>query len=167
METSHRHVLALAGSVAVAVLALGQGASAQTPRKPHAACQVEGVWEQVSVTFDGHEMPPHSRPMRKIVAHGYFIEIGAEAGRDKLPQRTDEEKLRANEIFGGSGTYTTTDSTFTQHIDYFSFPSWEGAKVVASCRTEGELWHYTFSTAGIPGTENGPKHVSEVWRRVR
>lgn len=138
------------------------------PDAAHAACQVEGVWEQVSVDFDGHKMPPYSRPILKIVANGHWIWVGADAGRNTLPRQTEAEKLRAFQMFGGAGTYTTTDNTFTQHIDYFFDPSAEGATLVASCRTEDEFWYYSFSTVGVPGMEGwGPKRVSEVFRRIR
>lgn len=163
--------IALAGSAIAAVLGMTSPGWAHRPpqsRAPsHAACQVEGVWEQLSVAFDGHEMPPHSRPLRKIVARGHWIWIGADAGRDKLPRQTNADSLRATQIFGGAGTYTTTNRTFTQHIDYFFDPRAEGATLVASCRTQGDLWYYSFSTAGVPGMEGWPKHVSEVWHRIK
>jgi hypothetical protein len=132
-----------------------------------AACEVEGVWEQVSVAFDGKKMPPYSRPPRKIVAHGHWIWIGADAGRDRLPRQTEAERLRATQMFGGAGTYTTTDRTFTQKIDYFFDPKAEGATLLASCRTDGQFWYYSYSTAGVPGMDEGPKRVSEVWRRLQ
>lgn len=171
MQTPHYFGVALSIFVTAAVLGVSSRASAKSPPGAHAArhatCRVEGVWEQVSVTFDGNKMPPHSRPLRKIVSRGHWIWIGADAQRDKLPRQTEADKLRATQIFGGEGTYTTTDRTFTQHIDYFFDPNAEGATLVASCQTEGNLWHYSFSTAGVPGMSNWPKRVSEVWRRVR
>ena len=136
------------------------------PGTARAACQPEGVWEQVSVTWDGRVMPPNSRPLRKIVFRGHWIEVGTEAHRDKLPQDTELDKLRATQTFGGAGTYSTTDRTFTQRIDYFSFPNAEGAALTGPCRTKGDLWRYSFSTVGVPGLE-GPKHVTEVFRRIR
>jgi hypothetical protein len=170
MQTFQRHALALAASATAAVLGAGR-ASAQTPSRPRAAsqaaCQVEGVWEQVFLAFDDREMGLGSRPARKIVARGHWIWIGADARRDTLPLRTAADSLRATRIFGGAGTYTTTDSTFTQHIDYFFDPGAEGATLVASCRTEGERWYYAFTTAGVPGMGGWPRRVSEVWRRLR
>ena len=136
------------------------------PDTAHATCQVEGVWEQVSLIWDGRVMPRHSRPLRKIVFGGHWIEIGTEAHRDKLPQQTELDKLRATQTFGGAGTYTTTDHTFTQHIEYFSFPSAEGATLTGACRTKGKFWRYSFSPIGVPGLE-GPKLVTEVFRRIR
>ena len=137
------------------------------PDAAHAACQVEGVWEQVSLIWDGRVMPSHSRPLRKIVFRGHWIEIGTEANRDKLPQQTEVEKLRAMQTFGGAGTYTTTDRTFTQHIEEFSLPSAEGATLTGPCRTKGRFWRYSFSTVGVPGLQDAAKHVTEVFRRVR
>src|SRR5207253_4632871 len=121
----------------------------------------------VSVTFDGQEMPAHSRPFRKIVLRGHWVEVGAEAHRDKLPQQTEIDKLRATQTFAGAGTYTTTGRTFTQHIDYFSNPGSEGATLTGPCRTAGKLWRYSFSTVGVSGMEGWPKRVSEVFRRIR
>jgi hypothetical protein len=119
MQTSQRHALALAALATGVVFGAGARALAQTPSSPrtasHAACQVEGVWEQVSVTFDGREMGPVPRPPRKIVARGHWIWIGADARRDTLPLRTAADSLRATQIFGGAGTYTTTDSLHAAH----------------------------------------------------
>lgn len=157
--------------ISVTADVLGSQASAKTPQAPrvarHTSCEVEGVWEQVSVAFDGQEMPPHSRPLRKIVYRGHWIEIGTEAHRDKLPQQTEADKLRATQTFGGAGTYTTTDRTFTQHIDQFSNPSVEGATLTGTCRTEGNLWYYSFSTVGVPGMNDWGNRVDEVFRRIR
>lgn len=137
------------------------------PREAHATCQVEGVWEQVSVMWDGRLMPAHSRPLRKIVYHGHWMEIGTEANRGKLPQKTELDKLRATQIFGGAGTYTTTNRTFTQHIDYFTFPGAEGATLSGPCRTKGSFWRYSFSPVGFPPMDKAPKRVTEVFRRIR
>jgi hypothetical protein len=130
-----------------------------------AKCQVEGVWQQVSLIWDGRVTPPHSRPLQKIVFRGHWMEIGTEAGRAKLPQQTELDKLRATQTFGGAGTYTTTDHTFTQRIENFTFPSAEGATLTGPCRTQGKFWRYSFSTVGT-GLE-GAKYVTEVFRRVR
>ena len=137
------------------------------PGAARATCRVEGVWEQVSLIWDGRVMPPHSRPLRKIVLRGHWIEVGTEAGRDKLPQQTELDKLRAMQTFGGAGTYTTTDHSFTQHIDYFTLPGAEGATLTGPCRTDGKLWRYSFSTVGVPALEGAAKRVTEVFRRVR
>jgi len=149
-------IFATVFAIAVGVFAL--------PNTAHASCQVEGVWEQISLIWDGRVMPPHSRPLRKIVYRGHWMEIGTEAGRDKLPQQTELDKLRATQTFCGAGTYTTTDRTFTQHIEYFSFPGAEGATLTGPCRTKGRFWRYSFSS--VPGI-GGPKHVTEVFRRIR
>ena len=137
------------------------------PDAAHAACKVEGVWEQVTLIWDGRVMPPHSRPLRKLVFRGHWIELGIEANRDKLTQQTELDKLRAMQTFGGAGTYTTTDRTFTQHIDYFSLPGAEGTTLTGPCQTNGKLWRYSFSTVGVPALEGTAKRVTEVFRRVR
>ena len=137
------------------------------PGTAHAACQVEGVWEQVSLIWDGKVMPAHSRPLRKIVYRGHWMEIGTEAHREKLSQETELEKLRAMQTFGGAGTYTTTSRTFTQHIQEFTLPGAEGATLSGPCQTKGRFWRYSFSTVGVPGMEEAAKHVTEVFRRVR
>jgi hypothetical protein len=97
------------------------------------------------------------------------MEIGTEANREKVPQQTELDRLRATQTFGGAGTYTTTDRTFTQHIEYFSFPSAEGTTLTGPCRTKGKFWRYSFSTVdwGVPVNEQTPKHVTEVFRRIR
>jgi hypothetical protein len=112
-------------------------------------------------------MPPHARPLRKIAYRGHWMEIGTEPGRDKLPRQTELDNLRAMQTFGGAGTYSTTDHTFTQHIDSFTFPDAEGATLTGPCRTYGKFWRYSFSTAGIPEMAKAAKQVTELFRRIR
>jgi len=65
----------------------GQAATI-SPTAARAECKVEGVWELVTLTFDGREMKFLSRPEQKIVARGHWMWIGADARRDTLPLRT-------------------------------------------------------------------------------
>lgn len=68
VEIMPKLIFAMAFAIVPGVIAV--------PDTAHAACKVEGVWEQVSLTWDGRVMPPHSRPLRKIVFRGHWIEIG-------------------------------------------------------------------------------------------
>lgn len=170
MNAAHRIGLAVAVGASTLFIPSRMPVWGQARKAPpttgRAECKVEGVWELVSVSFDGREMKFLSRPERKIVARGHWIWIGADARRDTLPLRTSADSLRATRIVGGAGTYTTTDSTFTQQIDYFFDPSAEGMTLVASCRTDGERWYYTYDMPPRPGAGGGATRVSEVWRRL-
>jgi len=137
-----------------------------SPTTGRAECKVEGVWELVTLTFDGREMKFLSRPEQKIVARGHWMWVGADARRDTLPLRTAADSLRATRIVGGSGTYTTTDSTFTQRIEFFFEPRAEGTTLVATCRTDGDRWYYTYAMPPRPGAGGRAIRVSEVWRRL-
>jgi hypothetical protein len=168
MNVAYRIALGI-GAITVLIPSRTSGwgeARTTSPMTGRAECKVEGVWELVSLTFDGREMKFLSRPERKIVARGHWIWLGADARRDTLPLRTAADSLRATRIVGGAGTYTTTDSTFTQQIEFFFDPSAEGMTLVATCRTDGERWYYTYDLPPRPGAGGRATRVSEVWRRL-
>ena len=77
------------------------------------------------------------------------------------------DTLRAYQISGGAGTYTTSGTTYIEHIDFFIIPSWIGTSFSATCRIEGRLWYHTFTEPNDTTAGPGPyQHFIEVWRRL-
>ena len=153
----------------VAVAAVGAVGAGRRPTAPTAgdACDVEGVWESVSLTMDGRRLPTLGRPARKIHTRGHYLEVGAAARRDTLPLRSALDTLRARAVFAGAGRYRVRGDTFIQTVDLFSDPRMEGATLVGRCRTAHDTLVYEFT---IPADRTGSGravHVSEAWHRVR
>ena len=109
----------------------------QTLRVSHQAGTLEGEWqlelesltigEQNYTTFDGK-----SRQMIKIFtdSHFAFSSIGINRPRFSSYQLTKEEKVVAYDNFGGSlGRYSYQDNILTEHIEYSSFPNYEGVSI--------------------------------------
>jgi hypothetical protein len=153
----------------------GRGAGAQRAgaprpagRGPAAACQVEGVWELVSVADSGRprEMPGYRQ--RKVVARGHFMWLGEPGRRDTVVARTAADSLRRYQMSGGSGTYTLAGNTYTELLDYFVDPAMRGQRFPALCRTEGDRWYHTYPPpTGASAANNDPPQTLEVWRRIR
>ena len=136
--------------------------------KPGApACRVEGVWELVSTTYNGQEMPRPGYSQRKVVARGHFMWLGEDAGRDTIPLRTASDSLRAFRVAGGAGTYTLAGNVYTERLEYFYDGRLVGHSVQATCRTEGDRWYHSFTppTMSTAGSEPSAR-LEEVWRRI-
>ena len=129
-------------------------------------CPVRGVWELVSMSANGMDQPLGGYRQRKVVTERHYMWIGHAARRDTLPLRTELDSLRAFQMGGGAGTYTTSGDTYTEQLDYFYIPSWVGRSFRATCRVEGDRWYHSFMSPNDP-TAPGPFHrIVEVWRRV-
>jgi hypothetical protein len=172
-----RRVAAL--TITASALALVSGCkSTQTSESPGqvpttsdvrlgAVCPVRGVWELVSVSENGKDQPLGGYRQRKIVTDRHFMWMGQAARRDTLPLRTQLDTLRAYQTPGGAGTYTTSGTTYIEHIDFFVIPSWVGTSFRATCRVEGDRWYHSFTTPNDTTAAPGPyQHIIEVWRRV-
>ncbi|GJG84888.1 hypothetical protein tb265_00690 [Gemmatimonadetes bacterium T265] len=134
---------------------------------PAPACKVEGVWELVSVSYNGQELPRPGYHERKVVARGQFMWLGSDAQRDTIPLRTAGDSLRAFRVAGGAGTYTLTGNTYTEHLEYFYDPRLVGQSIQATCRTEGDRWYHSFTPATPSGGAGGQsERLDQVWRRV-
>jgi hypothetical protein len=132
-----------------------------------AKCQVRGVWELVSVSLDGKDQPLAGYKQMKVLTDRRFMWIGQAARRDTLPLKTQMDTLRAYQIGGGAGTYTTSGNTYIEHLDLFAIPSWVGTSFKATCRTEGGRWYHSFTQPNDTTKAPGPyQHIIEVWRRV-
>jgi hypothetical protein len=135
--------------------------------RPEAKCQVRGVWELVSVSQDGKDQPLAGFKQLKVLTDRHFMWIGQAARRDTLPLKTELDTLRAYQVGGGAGTYTTSGNTYIEHIDLFVIPSWVGTSFKAACRIEGGRWYHSFTMPNDTTKAPGPyQHIVEIWRRV-
>lgn len=172
-----RHVAAL--TIAASGLALSGPQRASHTRErseflsatndvhPDAGCQVRGVWELVSVSQNGKDQPLAGSRAMKVLADRHFMFVGQAAKRDTLPLKTAMDTLRAYQISGGAGTYTTSGTTYIEHLDLFVIPSWIGTSFRATCRIEGDLWYHSFTDPNDTTVGPGPyQHFVEVWRRL-
>lgn len=135
----------------------GDKARAGTPKKDP-ACRVEGVWQLESANWGGTATPMTGTRERKILTKDQFMFIGADAKRDTIPLRTAADSLRAQQIIGGTGRYTVKGNTYTEHLELFFIPNWEGRDVPAKCETAGDTWTHTW--------KYDTTTVVEVWRRI-
>jgi len=134
---------------------------------PGANCQVRGVWELVSVSQNGKDQPLAGYRGMKVLTDRHFMFVGHAAKRDTLPLKSEMDTLRAYQMSGGAGTYTTSGTTYIEHIDIFVVPSWIGTSFRARCRIEGGLWYHSFTDPNDTTAGPGPyQHFIEVWRRL-
>jgi hypothetical protein len=103
----------------------------------------------------------------KVLTDRHFMFVGQAARRDTLPLKTAMDTLRAYQISGGAGSYTTSGTAYTEHLDLFVIPSWVGTAFRATCRIEGGLWYHSFTDPNDTTAGPGPyQHLIEVWRRL-
>jgi hypothetical protein len=152
--------------IVVACGLVGTGARARDTG-PEGVCRLRGVWELVSVTTDGKDQPLNGYKGMKMLSEKHFMFVGQAARRDTLPLRTELDTLRAYQIPGGAGTYTTSGNRYIERLDYFVIPSWIGTSFTATCRVEGDRWYHSFTDPNDTTTARSPvQHIVEVWRRV-
>ncbi|KPH64646.1 lipocalin-like domain-containing protein [Pseudoalteromonas neustonica] len=85
------------------------------------------IGEQEYTTFDGK-----NRKMIKIFtdSHFAFSSIGTNRPRFNSYQLTADQKVVAFDNYGGSlGRYTYENDTLIEHIEYSSFPNYEGVSI--------------------------------------
>lgn len=140
-----------------AVRQAGKKAETSAPRKDP-TCQVQGVWQLESSNWGGTQQPMTGARGRKIVTKNHFMFINADAKRDTITLHTAADSLRAVQIIGGTGTYTVKGDNYTEHLELFFNPSWEGRDVAAKCETAGDMWTHTW--------KYDTTTVVEVWRRI-
>jgi hypothetical protein len=123
--------------------------------KKDPVCQVQGVWQLESSNWGGTQQPMTGARGRKMVTKNHFMFINADAKRDTITLRTAADSLRGQQIIGGFGTYTVKGDTYTEHLELFFAPTWEGRDVPAKCETAGDRWTHTW--------KNDTTTVVEVW----
>jgi hypothetical protein len=100
----------------------------------------------------------------KVVTASHFAWVGQGEGPTTLESATDSLAAYRTRGFGG-GTYDVTDSTYTEHLEYFFDPQWVGREITFSCRVQGERWyHITEYPQMEGGRQTGRVRVDEVWR---
>ena len=132
------------------------------------ACKVQGVWEMVATIQAGKRTEFTGRE-RKLVTKKHWMWLAEATRRDTLPLKTALDTARYYAIGGGSGTYEVSGHRYTEHIDLFVAPSYEGKSLTASCRIDGNQWYHTFRAADIgePLAGRSPADsTTEIWRRV-
>ncbi len=141
-----------------------------------ASPNIEGSWqllretlavgENKYVTFDGK-----SRKMIKIFnkSHFSFASIGKHRPRFDSYQLTDAEKISAYNNFSGSlGRYTINDDILIEHIDFSSFPNYEGMSIPFKVSIDGDTLiqqgSYPLILLGL-GKEDGYLHAT--FKRIK
>ncbi|MCF6442915.1 lipocalin-like domain-containing protein [Pseudoalteromonas luteoviolacea] len=119
------------------VLVVGFLTGCKTTNNSSQVDTLEGEWQleletlvigdQKYTTFDGK-----SREMIKIFtdSHFAFSSIGTNRPRFNSYQLTKEQKVVAFDNFGGSlGRYSYKNNILIEHIEYSSFPNYEGVSI--------------------------------------
>ena len=95
------------------------------------------IGEQKYTTFDGK-----SREMIKIFtdSHFAFSSIGTHRPRFSSYQLTQEQKVIVFDNFGGSlGRYSYENNILTEHVEYSSFPNYEGMSIPFNITITGDI----------------------------
>ena len=75
--------------------------------------------------------------------------------------------MRALNIEGGAGTYTTSDSSYTEHIELYDNAREIGTSFKAKCRVTGNRWEHIFTIPNDTTKASGQvTHFVQVYRRV-
>jgi hypothetical protein len=124
------------------------------------------IGEQKYITFDGK-----SRAMIKIFtdSHFAFSSIGTNRPRFSSYQLTKEQKVVAFDNFGGSlGRYNYEDNMLTEHIEYSSFPNYEGVSISFKITISGDTMIqegiYPLIELGL-GDQNG--YLRSIFKRIK
>ncbi len=151
-------------SAPAAVQEVGPAAEAANP--PAAACAVQGVWELVSGTEGGTPYPA-TLHARKLITRRHWAWVQGE-GAPPSQLVTVGDTLRAyRSSLGGTGTYTVSGSTYTETIDVYPLPGYQGLSLPFTCRVEGDRF---YQSGKSPVVENGKVvrevMLEEVYRRI-
>ncbi len=150
----------------ILVLALPCLAAAQKPKATAKPCDVRGVWELVSGTWDGQPMPAGLH-QRKIITRSHIAWVREDDNVPKEVKTAADSLALALGRVGATGTYTVHGSTYTETIESFPDPGYQGMSVPFTCRVEGDRF---YQSGNLPILENGKKvrdmKLEEVYRRV-
>lgn len=134
------------------------------------ACKVQGVWEMTAQIQAGKRTEFTGAREWKLVTKKHWMWLGEATRRDTLPLKTPLDSARYTAIGGGAGTYDVSGHKYTEHIDLFVDPKFEGKSLSAACRTEGNMWYHTWRIGDLdaPGVVNpqAADSTTEIWRRV-
>ncbi len=146
--------------LAVPLLLLASPAVAQSK------CQLVGVWEMVSGKADGKPYPVGLHD-RKFITRTHWAWVMKVDG-DLMDLKTATDSLQAFRTRGGAtGTYTVQGSTYTEKIDFFPDPVYEGISIPFTCRVEGDRF---YQSGNYPIFQGGKKvrdiMLEEIYRRI-
>lgn len=146
--------------LAVVLLTFALPVSAQQP------CQLVGVWDRVSSKVDG-ESDPAGTHFRKIITRTHFAWVmRVDNGLKDLKTAADSLRAFASRA-GSTGTYTVQGNTYTEKIESFPEPVYEGLSLPFTCRVEGDTF---YQSGNFPIMRDGKKvrevKLEEVYRRV-
>jgi hypothetical protein len=134
------------------------------------ACKVQGVWEMTAQIQAGKRTEFTGAKEWKLVTKKHWMWLGEATRRDTLPLKTPLDSARYASIGGGAGTYDVSGNRYTEHIDLFVDPRFEGKSLTAACRIDGNRWYHTWRIGDleIPGAASPTPadSVTEIWRRV-
>jgi hypothetical protein len=132
------------------------------------SCSVIGTWDLVAVTRGGKALSSTNQ-QRKIVNGSHFMWINQATRRDTLPLRSLVDSLRYSRVNGGSGRYSLVGNAYTEHLDYFSDPSFLGKDFTATCRTVGDRWFHSYNASALGDTAAAEARVMyiEEWHRIK
>lgn len=133
--------------------------SSCTTKQTESDSPIMGTWELVSATTTEKDStfstfdPTHK--MIKIINPTHF---------SFLNHKVNTPIDSSNAFTAGGGTYTLVDSTYTEHLDYFSDKNWEGNKFEFTVKISGD----TLVQKGIEKVEKlGIDHIIiETYKRV-
>ena len=163
-----RKLLAVATLLGISGSVIAAGRSAHESAPP--ACRVQGVWEMVANIQAGKRTEFTGAQERKIVTKKHWMWLQSPNRRDTLPLKTPLDSANVYSISGGFGTYDVSGHKYTEHIDAFVDPRFQGRSLTASCRTEGKQWFHTWALKDLATSPSAapvsPDSVTEIWRRV-
>jgi len=132
------------------------------------ACKVQGVWEMTATIQAGKRTEFTGAREWKLVTKKHWMWLAARTRRDTLPLRTPLDSARYYGVSGGSGTYEVSGHRYTEHLDIFVDPRFEGRSLTASCRIVGNQWYHSFRDFDLLPAGQAPSadSTTEIWRRV-
>jgi hypothetical protein len=136
------------------------------PARAQQPCQLVGVWDRVSSKVDGVPDPAGTH-FRKIITRNHFMWVmRLDHGLKDLKTAADSLRAFASRA-GSTGTYTVQGNTYTERLESFPEPVYEGLSLPFTCRVEGDTF---YQSGNFPIIRDGKKvrdvKLEEVYRRI-
>ena len=158
----------LAGVMLVAVSGTLIAARRDAHGSAQQACDIQGVWNMVSYTYNGKAQDLRGTKSRKVVTKRYWMQITMDSRRDTIPLQSALDSARYFAMSGGSGHYRVAGNKYTEQWEFFSDPRMLGKTMTATCRTEGGRWYHTYRLSDLAPQTTKPSRdsVTEVFIRA-
>lgn len=121
------------------------------------ACDLRGVWNLVSGTEDGVPYPTGFHSYKFISQNRWAWVSRHDNGLGELKTVADT-LLAFRTRNGATGTYRVEGNTYTETVEFFPLPQYEGKSFPFSCRVEGNRF---YQSGKFPIVSDG-KTVKEV-----